>query len=284
MNLVATDEPTKLWRNSLVMGGLLITHLLIKHRLVFLRVDPVRTDPCDAVNAFAFFSIAFIAIGSLLRMFIGDHSSSSLRYLYTVRCQLAGLFAIFIAFMAEIIALVRNLPMWTGIVSPIRLFALLGALTAMTVATQLLILITERSRISLSSSRWTRTVLPVVFAIVALTVCPEWPIYNSSRTANILTVALGALVVLIPMRLSLPELVLKRSDVHDERITFGTAREWASLVGGVVVMLFGFWPQLHVPIAVDRIGDLFIAYAALGAPLGFAGRLKNSMLNAHADG
>jgi hypothetical protein len=184
--------------------------------------------------------------------------------------------------MAEIIALARHLPMWNGIVSPIRLFALLGALTAVTVATQLLILVTQRNRISLSSSRWTRTILPIVVAIVVLAVCPEWPIYSSSTTAHFLTVALGALVVFIPMRLFVTDLVLNRSGVHRETTTFGTTREWTSLVGGVVVAIFAFWLHAHVPIAVERIAELFIAYAVLGAPLGFAGRLKNAMQDAHA--
>jgi hypothetical protein len=191
MDLTANNEPINLWRSPLVMFGLIIAHLIINHRLVSLRVAGVGTDPCDAVNAFAFFTIAFIAIASLLRMFGGSHSSFPLRYLYIVRSQQAVLFAIFITFMAEIIALQRSLAMWTGIVSPIRLFALLGALIVVTVATQVLILFTQRNRISLSSMRWTRTALPVVIAIVVLAMCPEWPIYSSSTTAHILTVALG---------------------------------------------------------------------------------------------
>ena len=272
MNLTADDKPTKLWPNSLIMFGLFIAHIIINRRLAFRGVGPVGTDPCDAVNLYAGISILFILIGSLLRISSGHHSSSPLRYLYTVRSQQAVLFAIFITFTAEMIALVRHLTIWTRIVSPIRLFALLGALTAVTVATQLLILVTQRNRISLSSSRWTRTVLPAVVAIVVLTVCPEWPIYNSSTTAHILTVALGALVVFVPMRLFVPELVLNRSDAQRETTSSGTAREWTSLAGGVVVGLFGFW--LHVPIVVGRIAELFIAYAVLGAPLGFAGRLS----------
>jgi hypothetical protein len=286
MNLTPKNESTKLWRNSLVMLGLLIAHIIINHRLVFLGrshhfVNAVGTDPCDAVNLFAGISILFIVIGSLLTISSGQHSSSPLRYLSTVRSQVAVLFAIFVTFMAEIIALARNLTMWTRVVSPIRLFALLGALTAVTVATQLLILFTQRNRISLSSLRWTRTVLPVMVAIVVLAVCPEWPIYNSSTTAHFLTVVLGALVVFIPMRLFLPEVVLNRSDAHRETTTFGTAREWTSLVGGVVVVLFRYW--LHLPIVIERIAELFIAYAVLGAPLGFAGSPKNLMQDARAD-
>jgi len=279
MNVMARDRPTGLWRNSVVMLILVFAHVLTNRRLTFLGVAPVGTDPCDGVNAFAFFTIVFIAIGSTLRRISGHHSSSPLRYLYIVRSQLAVLFAIFITFTAAIIALVRNPVTWIGNRYAVSVIALIGALTVVTVATLLFILVTQRKRISLSSLRWTRTILPVVIAIVALTVCPEWPTYSPSRTLHILTVALGALVVFIPMRLLLPEIVLNGSDVHREITTFGTAREWALLLGAVAVALFGFFR--HVPILVGQLAMLFIAYGLLGALLGFAGRMKNSMQNAH---
>jgi hypothetical protein len=281
MNVMAGDKPTGLWRNSVVMLVLVIAHVMINRRLVSLGVAPVGTDPCDGVNLFAFFAIAFIAIGSIFRMFSGHGSSPPLRDLYCLRSQQAVLFAIFITFMAEIIALARNPATWIGIVSPTRLFALICGLTAVTVAAQLLILVTQRNKISLSSLRWTRTILPIVVALVALTICPEWPTYSPTRTAHILTVAFGALVVYIPMRPALHEIVLDGSDVNHEKTTFGTAREWALFLIGILVVLLGFFR--HVPILGADIAQLFIAYALLGPPLGFAGGMKNALQNAHCD-
>ena len=214
-------------------------------------------------------------------MFSGHNSSPPLRYLFVIRSQQAVLFAILIAFTAEIITLARNPSTWITIVSPSGLFALFGALLAVTVGTQLLILVTQRNKISLSSLRWTRTILPVVVAIVVLAICPEWPSYSPSRTAHILTVAVGALVVFIPMRLLVAEIVLKGSDGHPKTATFGTARPWTLLQCGIVVVLFGFFR--HVPIGVVDLAQLFIAYALLGVPLGFAGMLKNFMQNARAE-
>jgi len=280
MNPTANYESTNLWRNSLVILGLVIAHVIISHRLASLGA-PVGTDPCDGVNLFAGITVLFIAIGSILRMFSRQNSSSPLRYLYIVRSQLAVLFAIFITFAAEIIALIRNPERWIGNRLAESVFVFLCALTVVTVATLLLILVTQRNRISLSSLRWTRTIFPVVVAIVALTVCPEWPMYSPSRTAHILTVALGALVVFIPMRLLLPEIVLNGSDRHRETTTFGTAREWTLLLGAVAVELFTFFR--HVPIFVARLVLLFIAYLLLGALPGFAGSPKNLTRNAHAD-
>jgi hypothetical protein len=257
--------------------------VMTNRRLSYMGVAPVGTDPCDGVNAFAFFTIVFIAIASTLRMFSGNHSSSPLRYLYIVRSQQAVLFAIFITFTAEIIALVRNPRTWIGNHFAESLFGLICALTVVTIAILLLILVTQRNRISLSSLRWTRTILPVVIAIVVLTVCPEWPTYSSSRTAHILTVAVGALVVFIPLRLFLLELMPNGSDVYGETTTFGTRREWTLLLVGVAVYLCDFWPVVRKAIGPMHLPDFLIAYAVLGAPLGFARRLKNSMQNAQVD-
>jgi hypothetical protein len=220
-----------------------------------------------------------------------------LRYLFTVRSQQAVLFAIFITFVAEIIALLRNPERWIGNRFAELLFALVVALTVVTVATLLLILVMQRNRISLDAWRvgtaaavrsatvriWTRTILIVMVATVALTICPEWPIDSPSRTAHILTVALGALVVFIPLRLFLPELVLNGSDVYGETTTFGTRREWTLLLVGVAVQLCDFWPTVRKAIGPMHLPGFLIAYAVLGAPLGFARSLKNSMQNAHAD-
>ena len=292
MDLTANDESPKLWPNALVMVGLLAAHIIINHGFVSVRA-PVGTDPCDGVNAFAFYTIAFIAIGSLLRMLIGRHSSPALRYLFAVRSQQAVLFAIFITFAAEIIALIRNPERWIGNRLAEVLFALVVALTVVTLATLVLILITQRSRISLRASHvggtatvriWTRTILPVVIAMVVLAMCPEWPIDNPSRTAHILTVALGALVVFIPMRLFLSEIVLHGPDGsggYFETTTFGIARECALLLLGVAVVLIGFFR--HIPILVDRLAMLLIPYALLGALLGYAGSSKNSTRTAQAD-
>lgn len=295
MDPAANHASPKLWPNALVMLGLLAADIIINHGFVSVRA-PVGTDPCDGVNAFAFYTIAFIAIGSLLRMLIGRDSSSPLRYLFTVRSQQAVLFAIFITFVAEIIALLRNPERWIGSRLGEVLFALVVALTAVTVATLLLILFTQRNRIALIAPRvggatvrsatvgkWTRTISPVAVAIVGLAICPEWPIDSPSRTAHILTVALGALVVFIPMRLFLSQIVLRgsdKSDVQRETTNLGTARDWSLLLLGIAVVLFGFFR--HIPGLLFGVGHLVIAYAFLGALLGFAGSPKNPIRAAQA--
>lgn len=279
-NVASKDESTNGWRYSLGMFALFIAHVISQHRLVFLGVASVRTDPCDGVNAFAFYAMALIALGSIARLFSPRHSTSLRYYLYTIRSQQAVLFALFITFMAEIITLTRNLSTWTKIVPPSRLFTVLGGLTAVTVATQLRIILRQRNKRWLSSIRWTRTILPIAFAIGALIICPEWPTDSPSSTAHMLTVALGALVVLIPMRMLVSEVVLNASDVH-KKTTFGTPREWTFLIAGIAVELIGFFR--HIPLVILDVATLSIAYALLGIPLGFIGGTQKSMQNAQFD-
>jgi hypothetical protein len=279
MNPTTDDERARLWPNSVVIFGLLTAHLIIKHKLVSLNVGPVRTDPCDGVNVFAFVSIACVVFGWLRRS--SRPPPLALRFLYALRSQQAALLAILIALLAEIIAMARQPAAWIGIIPAIWLLVLVGALAVATVATQLLMVISQRNRISLRSMRWTRTTLPVVCALVALAVCPEWPTYSSSRAAHILTVAVGAFVVLVPLRLLLPALVLNGPDAHGEKRAFRTI-EWGFLTTGIAVALYGFFAGdlpggVHIPIFVFEIAECFIAYAVLRSPLGIGGRANHAM-------
>ena len=266
-DLTANRERITLWLNSLVMIGLFMAHVIILHRFVFLGVTPVRTDPCDGVNAYAFIAIAFIAIGSILRMVWGRHPLPSVQHLRNIRSQQAVLYAIFITFAAEIVSLARNAATWDKTVSASRLFALISALTTLTVAMQLLIFFVQRTRLSLIHLQRTRMILPVVLGLIALAFCPEWPTYSPSITAHILTVAVGAFVVFVPMRVLLSQIVLQKPHDSYKKSATGHLQSTMLLLIGVAVALFAFFR--HVPFAVIDIAELFIAYGILGKPLGF---------------
>jgi hypothetical protein len=266
-DLIANRERISLWPNSLVMIGLFTAHVIIQHRLVFLGVAPVGTDPCDGVNAYAFIAIAFIAMGSILRMLWGRRSLPSMQYLHDIRSLQAVLYAIFITFAAEIVSLARNAATWDKIASASRLFAIISCLTTLTVAMQLLIFFTQRTRLSQSHLQRTRMILPVVFALVALAFCPEWPTYSPSITAHILTVAVGAFVVFVPMRVLLSQIVLRKPHDHYKKSGTGHLQSTMLLLSGVAVALFAFFR--HIPFAVIDVAELFIAYGILGKPLGF---------------
>jgi hypothetical protein len=278
MNLKVNSPDLK--RNSVVVLGLIIVHLVVKHKLVHLKLPPLRLDPCDAVGAFALITIALIVVGFLYRTFNRYLPSPALQYLYVARSQQAVVLAILITLIADFMVLGRHPAMWIRIVSPMDMFALFGSLTAVAVGTEFLILIAQEHMIAASSLRWTRIALLAVIPIVVLGICPEWPIHNDSETMHILTVTLGALVLFVPMRLLLFDLVPNRSEKHEPTTIFGTPRECISVAVGAMLMAFGFWLDAtkrnsslrHVhPAGVIAIAGILIAYAFLGAPLGFAG-------------
>ena len=105
--------------------------------------------------------------------------------------------------------------------------------------------------------------------LIVLALCPEWPTYSPSRTAHILTVAVGAFVVFIPMRVLLSQIVLQKPHYQYERSSFGHLQSSALLLSGAVVALFAFFR--HIPFVVIDIAELFIAYAILGGQLGLDG-------------
>jgi hypothetical protein len=260
-------QRTRLWLNSLLIIGLFAAHVVTQHRFVSLSVAPVRTDPCDAVNAYAFIAIAFILIAWIWRIFRAAYLSPSARYLCAARSQQAALFAIFMTFAAEVIALARSAAAWEKIVSPTGVFAVLACLVPLTAGLQLVIFFRERTRISLKQLRWTRAILPVAISLLVLAVCPEWPDKSPSRMAHILTVGVGAFVVFIPMRLLVSEIVLQRPNELVRELPRGYVRSATLLLCGVVVTLCGFFR--HIPFLVIAIAELMIAHATLGRLLGF---------------
>lgn len=284
MDLIATSAPTSLKRNSAAVFGLITVLLITKRSLVLLKVPPLRSDPCDAVGAFALITIAFVVVVSSFDRY-RKGPLSALQGLYDLRSQQAVVLAVFITITADAVALGRHPAIWISVVSPIHLFALLGTLAVVAVATQLLIFVAQRTPTQAGSTRWRRVAFTALLAIAVLIFCPEWPIDNNSTTAHILTVAIGALVLLVPMRLLLPELVPYRSDGHRESSVASAAREWMSLVAGVLMGAFGFWVNarnsggalrhMHLAVVVLAIAGLLVAYSFLGAPLGFAGSLNN---------
>jgi hypothetical protein len=119
--------------------------------------------------------------------------------------------------------------------------------------------------------------LSLVTVILLLVLCPEWPSEKSSQTAHILTVALGALVVFLPIRFLLSVLVpLEPNEQHGHReLSRNTASEWTALLVGVLMFAFGFWADMHRWGGVLRytrpivaMAPLLVAYAVVGRPLG----------------
>jgi hypothetical protein len=268
--------PTRL-KNAALILGMVVVLVFAKYNLP--SVTPFAQDPCDAVWAFAFTTILLIVVVSVVRVFrpYRNGPAPTAQWIFAMRLQQAFALPVFMTLVADVIALARH-PSWISAASRNRLLAWLGILAAVVLSTQLVILAAQRTLPQDASTRWKRVALALAAAILLLLLSPEWPSDNSSQTAHILTVALGALVVFLPTRFLLPVLVpFEPNEEHGGRALFrSTASEWSALLVGVLMFAFGFWADIHKWAGTLRymnppiltIAPFLVAYALLGKPLG----------------
>jgi hypothetical protein len=270
--------PTRFKRDAVALFGLAAVLAFAKSHLARLPVRPFGLDPCDAVNVFAFITIMMVAVVSLFRAF-GPHSqgpSSAVQHIYVIRSQQAFVLAVFTTLAANVVDLARHPSPWIGSVWRTQLLAWLSVYAAVGVTMQFLVHASQGSAAQTRSMRCLRVASVAAGATLVLFVCPEWNIDYSSETAHTLTVALGALVLLIPMRLLLPVLVpYDAKEVSSGRVFFSAPREWSALVLGMVIFACAFCsqsPKLGPFVHPKLIGGLtavvLIAYAFLAEPLG----------------
>lgn len=261
--------------NVAIMLGAAAAVAVAKYKLANLLVPPLRLDPCDAVGVFALAAMFLIVLVSVARIFHSDAKgfSSVAQRFYAVRSQQAFALAGFAVLGADVIALARHPSMWVSAEWRNQLLAWLGVLGITSALIQLLVWAEQRSRSHVPSIQWKRVGLVVVLTTLALAISPEWDLDFSSQTAHILTVALGAIVVLIPMRFLLPVLVPRESHESVSETLFCTASEMIAFSLGVLMVAFFFWESSVGAMTRARrdlatIAPLLIAYAFLGQPLG----------------
>jgi hypothetical protein len=190
-----------------------------------------------------------------------------------IRSQQAVVLAVFLNLAAAAVALGRHSANWINEPSRSTVLLALGSIALASVAAQIRTTATWRT---LGGSRlfpWKHVASIAVLVIAVLSFCPEWPIYSSSVTAHALTVACGAMIVLVPMRFLLREIGTDRS------VRIGrwlTRREWVSVAAGILFGAMGFWSSTitgqtmfrHFGFADMILAGLLLAYAFLGQPLG----------------
>lgn len=261
--------------NSVVIAGLIAVFLIARHSLVALRLGPLRLDPCDAVNAFSVLAIFVIAAGFPMRRLLPAWRARSLaeRQILLIRSQQAVVLAVFLNVAAALVGLGRHSTDWAN--APIRndvLFAV-GSLALACITAQVTTAATWRTLAGSRMLRGKRVVVILTLVIAILTFCPEWPICSHSVMAHALTVACGAMIVLVPMRILLCDIGADRGLPCGR---WPVPREWVSLTVGILLGWVGFLPAIftgqkgsgHIPVAAMTVGGLLLAYAFLGSPLG----------------
>lgn len=271
-------------RNSAVVLALVILFIVRARSLVHLRIAALQQDPCDAVRVFTSISIVLIAFAFVVRGFRqkGTADTLMLRKIYVMRSQQTIIIAIVLVLIAEIIALARHPAMWVGTTSSSEIIEWLGILTVGGIAAQLLAIERQRSQTHTEPIRFTRVGFIILAAVVALAICPEWPLAYNSATAHILTVALGGFVVLLSMRFLAMELVRFDLAIESrEKSFFPSPLEWVLFVAGALLFTFGLLldpmkhdsaaRSLHLEaFALGITGTFLLSYALLAEPLGFS--------------
>jgi hypothetical protein len=289
--------PKVLKRNAVIVAGLAAlfywSFMFAKHDPALRNAIPFGDDPYDAVGSFGVIVGMLVALLSFFRAFRPYREVPTMaQRVYLVRSQEAVVLAVFITVAADAVAMARHPSMWMGAAAREKLVALLGVLTIITAAVQLLIRAAQKKLGGLGTTRWGVPASATLLAILVLAGYPEYLIHGTAT--HLLTVVAADLMLFALMRLLLNALVPytpdgERTGKPAERGGFLSAgQRWAiALLAGTLIGVFVFlgemgegssalpWDRLvfvaSVYIALGLAGIL-IAYAFLGEPLGLQPR------------
>jgi hypothetical protein len=266
-------DPTLLKVATVGMGCWLITTKAI---LVRLKALPLRTDPCDAVGAFAVMTVVVIAAGNLLRRLPGRADARPrAQKVYRLRSLQAIVIGTMALLVSDVVALVRQSFLWVHGAYRGQIPAVLGLLAAVAIGAQLLIRAAGPNPLPVGVTWPKRGGVLAILAIVSLVICPAWPTDRNSEIAHIGTVTLGALVLFVPMRFLVAELVPFATEEDGE--IRAPKHSPALLICGLAFGAFGFWAETmelgtavrHVAGVALVVAATLVGYASLAAPLGF---------------
>jgi hypothetical protein len=271
--------PGRLKFNSVVLMALAALFVFTIYNLARLRVPPFGLDPCDAVMHFAIFTMVLALAGSLraLRLYRAAPATDA-QNSYIFRSQHAVASSASIAFLAYGVVLARHPSMWIGAGWRTQLFEWLGVLAILVIAMESVVLAGRSTHRDVPSASRTRAVVVCILGITSLVFCPEYGAGPTSETAHILTVIIGALIVLVPVHYLLPALVPNEPGEEVSGQAFFTkSTEQGALLIGIVTGVFLFWSDAHraaarplLPILrlAGPLMGLLIVYAFLAEQLG----------------
>lgn len=252
--------------------------MFVKHDPALRDVIPFGEDPYDAVGSFGVILAMLIALLSLARAFrpLREPPSEAQRF-YLVRSHQAVVLAVFITLAADAVAMARHASLWTGAASRDRLIALLGGMTTVAIAVQLLVRASQPTLPQAGSNRWIRAATVTLLTLLVLAYYPEQLI--DRLPTHLLTVVVGAIVLFAPMRLLLIMLVPnptgeERMEKRPTRGKFSTAGwRWTMVVlVGAMIGAFAFLGEISEGSSAPSMGRLLLV-AAVFIGLGLAGIL-----------
>jgi len=267
-------------RNWTITVALALTLVVVKRVLAQIRFAPLSSDPCDAVNAFALLSVLEILAGSLwgavrtARGKVAKQWASA----YTLRSQQAIITAVFALLLADAVAFIRRPEMWIELPSRNRALIALSALVLFACLAQAMVL-RSRSSAAIGRSRPSLVIAATLCVAALLFISPEWPFDHPSGAAHVLTVAEGAIILFLFVRVSISGLLPCPEIDHEQKWLPNSASGRGFLAAGSLLGAFGFWAasvgangpfrHLHPAPLIVAVAGLSLAMAFLGEPLGY---------------
>jgi len=152
---------------------------------------------------------------------------------------------------------------------------------------ELLVFGARSTRIQPASLYRKSALLTCLLSLAALAFCPEYAGDPINEPAHILTVMVGALVVLLPIGYLLPVLVPSESfDKSSNQVFFNTNSERLALLVGVLLGALLFWIDAHRTEAARRllpalkligpVMGVLIVYAFLAEQLGLTSQIESN--------
>lgn len=268
--------------------------MFTKHDAALSKIIPFGDDPYDAVGSFAIIIGILAALLSLVRAFRPHqpHGASIEKRAYLARAQTCVVLAVFITFVADVVALGRHPSMWKAAPQRNELLALLAGMAIVAISVELLIRRSTKETVpARAQASWARAASVSLAAVLLLAVYPERLIEGTAT--HLLTVVVGALILFVPMRPLLTVLVPYEAssgmgEATAGKQSFALRNAWGIvlLIGAILGAFFfaGEMSEGAGGMSVRRIAfvaavfiglstaGLAIAYTFLGIPLGLGRR------------
>jgi hypothetical protein len=194
---------------QLKMGALITFTLAILFYLFFQickqnpalsQVNPFAEDPYDAVGSFSVQLALFTALLSLIRAFrpYQPGKASDSQELLLLRAAYISCLSIAVTLVADVVAMIRHLPLWTGEAAGRMLAILVGGMALLTVLVAWLLYRTMRRRPQPSAQHlWPRAIAISLMSILLLALYPES--WRQSIPGALFTVFVGIAFLFLPV-------------------------------------------------------------------------------------
>lgn len=261
--------------------GFLFFFQFTKHDPVLAAIMPFGNDPYDAVGSFGVIIAGLLSILSVMRAF--RRTPTERQKMLLARTQWSVAAAVVVTLVADSVAMVRHIPMWSGRAGAMELLVLMAGMLVLTLLLSLAIRFSIRD-IPLAAGSWKKAMMISIIAIAVLALYPESVIQTT--VGELCTLLAGILLLFVPLS-ELPAAFIpfnvESPEADETPRRMGTRKEWGTMallgLGVGMVLLVGQWsvegapvtPALKILIAsifiLAPIVGILIAYYSLRKPL-----------------